>query len=83
MSNPKIAYICDGYDKCSMAPGCFMRFEPIGKTDMLCRHTLNPKHAVNPICEDPENHSERFEQIPDEKEESGFKYFERLAVEEV
>lgn len=58
-----------------------MREDLISKTDILCRHTLNSKHAVNPLCEDPENYPERFEQIPDEKEESGFKYFERLAEE--
>jgi len=55
-----IAYICDGHDKCSMKPGCFMRGDLVGASDQVCRHTTNVEHAVNGPCEDPENDPERF-----------------------
>ena len=53
----KIAYLCDGLDKCSEKPGCFRC-----KTEgfQLCRHTLNAEHALNGLEEHPEDHPERF-----------------------
>lgn len=64
MTNPKtksvIAYIYDGYADCSLEPGCFMREDPLASTDWVCRHTLDPEHAKNELCEDPENYPERF-----------------------
>ena len=77
----RIAYICDGKDHCCQEPGCFMWEEYAADTDMICRHTINPEHAVNGVCEDPENHPERFVCYVD-----GHlirKYYERLPDEEV
>lgn len=75
----KIAYICDGYDKCSLEPGCFLREDPLSITDHCCHHTLDPKHAVNDICNDPENHPERFVKFSDSKT---IKYYELMPGEE-
>ena len=84
MSNPKtevvIAYICDGHDKCSMEPGCFMREDLVGASDMVCRHTTKAEHAVNGPCEDPENYPERFVYVPDDEK---IKYYELLPGEEL
>ena len=83
MSNPKtevaIAYICDGHDKCSLEPGCFMREDLVSMNDWACRHTKNAEHAVNGPCEDPENYPERF--IPFNGET--IKYYELLPGEEL
>lgn len=79
----KIAYICDGYDKCSLEPGCFLREDPLTATDYCCYHTLNPKHAVNDICNDPENHPERFVKVLDTyNSPETVKYYELLPGEE-
>ena len=77
---PVIAYICDGHDKCSMEPGCFMREDLVGASDMVCRHTTKAEHAVNGPCEDPENYPERFVYVPDGKK---IKYYEPLPGEEL
>lgn len=76
----KIAYICDGHAKCSMEPGCFIREDPITWSDSICYHTLDPNHAVNGICYDPENHPERFTGFPEFEQ---LKYYERRPKEEL
>ena len=76
---PRIAYICDGYDKCSMEPGCFLREDPYGQGDMVCRRTTDPNHSATPLCEDPENHPERFIFCP---EGERIKYYERYGDED-
>lgn len=75
-----VAYICDGKDECSLKPGCFMRNDPLCKSDMVCKHTLNPKHAATSLCEDPENHPERFAAYP---EFDTIKYYELEPGDEV
>lgn len=57
----KIAYICDKKKRCSKSRGCGGNY---------CNHTLEPEHALNGICEDPEN-DERFDR-------DGEFYVERL-----
>ena len=83
MSNQKtevaIAYICDGHDDCAFEPGCFKREDLVSKSDWVCHHTTKPEHAVNDICEDPENHPERFVLVNGEK----LDYYERLPGEEL
>lgn len=79
-SENKIAYICDGHDKCSMEPGCFLREDPVTWSDSICYHTLNPNHAVNGICKDPKNHPERFTCFPEFEQ---IKYYERRPEEEL
>ena len=59
-TDPVIAYICDGYDKCSFEPGCFKREDLISKSDWVCHHTTNAEHAANGPCDNPENYPERF-----------------------
>lgn len=56
----KIAYICDGLDKCSDKIGCFRCGKP-GMSD--CHHTFDPKHAKFGACEDPKACPERFHKI--------------------
>ena len=81
----KIAYICDGYDKCSLEPGCFLREDPQTATDWCCNHTTNPKHAINDICDDPENHPERFVgyKVTDSLGDESVRYYELMPGEEV
>lgn len=79
----RIAYICDGKDRCCQEPGCFMWEEYAASTDLICRHTMNPEHAVNEICGDPENHPERFARYWEQEWEDDPKYYERLPGEEV
>lgn len=60
----EIVYICDGKacdDKTWATPSCKI------PDDIMCRclHTTDPAHAKYGICEDPENHPERFEQLED------------------
>lgn len=76
----KIAYICDGHASCSLRPGCFLREDPVTWSDTVCYHTLDPEHAKNGICPDPENHPERFTAFP---EFDRIKYYERLPEEEI
>ena len=82
-NNPKtevvIAYICDGHDKCSMEPGCFMQEDLVSKSDWVCHHTTNVEHAVNGPCKDPENYPERFVF----GNGIDFDYYERLPGEEL
>ena len=78
--NEKVAYICDGNDDCSLEPNCFLRDDYVTATDSICHHTTHPKHAKNELCEDPENHPERFTFVPGGKK---IKYYERLPWEEI
>ncbi len=55
----KIAYLCDGLDKCSDGVMCFRRRVPGAD----CKHTFNPKHAANGIIGHPENYPDRFHLI--------------------
>lgn len=75
-----VAYICDGYDHCTLEPGCFMRFDPITPTDVICRHTCNPDHAMYTLCDNPGEHPERFSMYRDG---NVIKYYERLPSEEL
>ena len=59
----KIAYLCDGKAECALHPGCVYREEPISKTDYVCKHTFDSKHAKNGICIYPEDYPERFQAI--------------------
>lgn len=58
----KVVYICDG-------KACDRKEFPSCRSDYpgldMCSHTTNPAHAKFGICEDPENHPERFEQLED------------------
>jgi hypothetical protein len=78
--NNKIAYICNGYAKCSMEPGCFMREDPLCKSDWCCHHTLDPKFAATPLCDNPEDYPERFVHYPDGE---NIKYYELMDGETV
>ena len=82
MKNGKIAYICDGHAECSLRPGCFMRHDDVclSDKDSICTHTINPEHAATPLCEDPENHPERFAAFP---EFETIKYYELEPWDEV
>lgn len=55
----RIAYLCDG-------EGCHSRFKTCRREDiderMRCRHTTDPRHAVNGPCDAPEMETERFEE---------------------
>lgn len=67
----KIAYLCDGLDKCSDGVMCYR----LGKPGCDCRNTFNPEHAAYGKCEDPENHPERFHKL-DAPGEDGDVYWE-------
>lgn len=60
----EVVYICDG-------KACDHKELPSCKCNWLyrgidtCHHTTNPAHAKYGICEDPENHPERFKQLED------------------
>lgn len=47
------SYICN-----EQKPKCKIRCNSKGG---YCRHTCDPRYALNGPCEDPENHPERFE----------------------
>lgn len=53
----KIAYICDGLDKCSDKVGCYRHAKTLLD---ICTHTLDPKHAANGAVDDPALYPERF-----------------------
>ena len=53
----KIAYYCDGMDKCCEHVGCYRQLLP-GMD--YCRHTFDPDHAIYGKCDNPEEHPERF-----------------------
>lgn len=72
LKKPDIAYLCDGMDVCNNKVGCFRMMNP-GISN--CHHTLNPEHAANGPCEDPENHPERFNKL-DIWDESEIAYWE-------
>lgn len=52
----KIAYLCDGLDKCSDSVMCFRRLVPGSD----CKHTFKQEHAANGAVEHPEDHPDRF-----------------------
>ena len=76
----EVAYICDGYARCALEPGCYMRNDPVCPSDILCRHTTDPDHAKNGICKNPWKHPERFTSFPEFEK---LKYYERLPGEEL
>lgn len=79
----RIAYICDGYDThCSMAPYCFMRGDLVSENEMICHHTLNPDHAKNGICEDPE-HDDRFVKYQECEWDDDPRYYELMPGEKI
>lgn len=53
----KIAYICDGLARCSDKIGCFRHATP-GMD--YCKHTWDPRHAVNGGVKKPWKYPERF-----------------------
>lgn len=57
-------YICDG-NACDSKelPSCKSTYLYRGLD--MCSHTTDPMHAKFGVCEDPENHPERFEQLED------------------
>lgn len=65
----KIAYICDGLDRCSDKIGCFRHATP-GMD--ACKHTWNPRHALNGKIKKPEKYPDRFHalDIPEEDPET-------------
>ena len=55
MSEPKIAYICNGLNpKCSGKVGCFKQPGAVFDDSTVCTHTLETEYAKNDICENPE-----------------------------
>lgn len=61
MTNSDIVYLCKGEGMtCFLHPYCTFRGDPIAEGDPVCSHTLNPECAKYGVCEDPENHPERF-----------------------
>ena len=58
----KIVYICDGKACVSTE---WASCESVNLGIDKCSHTTNPAHAKFGICEDSENHPERFEQLED------------------
>lgn len=65
----KIAYICDGLDKCSDKVGCYR----VAKPGMdYCTHTCNPEHAKNGAVDDPRKYPERFYELDVDNEEIHF-----------
>ena len=59
----KVAYLCNGKEECLYRPMCVYREDPVSKTDDVCKHTFDPRHAKYGACADPENHPERFVKI--------------------
>ena len=76
-----IAYICDGYDVCSMQPGCIMRADTLCASDWVCNHTTNPKHAKTAICNNPEYFPERFARY--DGNDGVIRYFEKEPGDEI
>ena len=55
-----IAYLCDGKACGNKAdPYCALTKPPRGE----CARTIDPQHAKNGPCENPENYPERFEKL--------------------
>ena len=61
----KVAYLCDGLDKCSDCVMCYRRRVP----GAVCKNTFNPEHAIKGAVEHPENYPERFHllDVPEEE----------------
>lgn len=79
MSSGKVAYICDGLmPECSGKVGCFKYPGAAFDPSMTCFHTLDPEHAKNGPCEDPEAECpERFKKVQDEIDIEWFEESER------
>ena len=60
----EIVYICDG-KACDTQTWALPSCKADGIDLEKCHHTTDPAHAKFGICEDPENHPERFEQLED------------------
>lgn len=75
MTKPDIIYICKGEGMdCYLHPYCIFREDPVAATDDLCSHTLKPECAKYGVCEDPENHPERFI-FQERREDCGPSYY--------
>ena len=48
----QVTYLCDRKQKC--------KEHCLNDDNYPCRHTLDPEHALNGICKDPQRHPERF-----------------------
>jgi len=68
-----IAYLCDCRKKCADSPGCFKNGMDVG----FCRHTTDPKHALNGECAEPQNHPERFNAVYDKTNDAVMYYIEK------
>lgn len=68
-----VLYICDCRKPCGMGLGCHQSSSAVG----YCKHTKEPDHALYGVCEDPQNHPERFEAIRDKKSGEVIDYFEK------
>lgn len=58
--NIRIAYICDGLDKCSGKVGCYRHAKTLLD---ICTHTSDPRHAANGAVNDPSLYPERFHKL--------------------
>ena len=67
-----VLYLCDCRMPCATEVGCYKNDSAVG----FCKHTTKPEHAMNGICEDPQNHPERFEPIRDKRTGVIVDYFE-------
>lgn len=58
----KVVYICDG-KACGRKefPSCRSSYPSMD----TCSHTTDQTHAKFGVCEDPENHPDRFKQLED------------------
>lgn len=57
----KVFYLCNGKNpNCNYLEGCYVYSGPLMAT-YCCQHTTNIQYAKNILCQDPQNHPERFE----------------------